>query len=56
MVDLLRVEGGISHLYQPITDLSLGMLALMNMHYGVKSNRKYESQLGKTKQYSIGRG
>jgi len=51
--DLLLPEGGISHLYQPISDLSLGMLALMNMHYGVKSKRKYETQTGKVIKYSV---
>jgi hypothetical protein len=39
------------HIYQPISDLSLNMLALLNMTHGVKSKRKYESQTGKVKHY-----
>ncbi len=50
--DLLK-EGGVCHWRQQISDLSFGMLALANMHYGVKSNRKYESQQGKIKKYTI---
>jgi hypothetical protein len=49
----LLLEGGISHWYQEITDLSLNMLALMNMNYGVKSGRKYESQSGRIKTYHM---
>jgi hypothetical protein len=51
--DLLNGDGDVSHLYQNITELSLGMLALMNMAYGVKSNRKYQSQPGRFKKYTI---
>ena len=39
--------------YQEITDLSVSMLALMNMSHGVKSNRKYETQPGRIKKYTI---
>lgn len=50
--DLLR-GNRVPHLYQEITDLSVSMLALMNMSHGVKSNRKYESQTGRVKKYTI---
>jgi hypothetical protein len=50
--ELLR-DGGISHLYQEVTDLSLNMLALVNMHYGVKSDRKYQTQRGRIKKYQV---
>jgi hypothetical protein len=46
-------KGSIRHMYQEITDLSVSMLALQNMHYGVKSDRKYETQKGPTKTYRI---
>src|SRR5258708_22573673 len=52
LADLLR-DNRIPHLYQEITDLSVSMLALMNMSHGVKSNRKYESQAGRVKKYTI---
>lgn len=52
LTELLR-EGGITHWYQEISDLSLNMLALMNMNYGVKSGRKYETQRGRIKRYQF---
>jgi len=50
--DLLS-DGGIPHFRQHITDISLWMLAFMNMQHGVRSKRKYESQTGKVRKYSV---
>lgn len=49
----LLEKGSIKHMYQEITDLSVSMLALQNMHYGIKSDRKYETQKGPTKTYRM---
>jgi len=48
---LLRKPGHIPHYVHHMTDLSLNMLALVNMTYGVKSNREYERQNGKVRTY-----
>ncbi len=50
---LLRKPEHIPHFVHHITDLSLNMLALVNMFYDIKSNRQYEAQDGKNRHYSM---
>src|SRR6266702_1923515 len=49
--NLRRKPGTVPHYVHHMGNVSFNLLAMMNMMYEVKSNRKYESQLGENKKY-----
>ena len=51
--NLLREPGRIPHLVSHMSDPSLNILAMVNMFYGVKSEKKYPEQTGKVREYTI---
>jgi len=50
---LFRSPGRIPHYVTEVTDVSLNVLALENMFYGVQSNRRYETQDGKVRIFRV---
>jgi len=50
---LRKQPGAIPHYVVHLSDTSLNIMAIVNMHYGVRSNQPYESQEGNVRIYTV---